>query len=121
MQGIRVPDLASAHPRGLLQSFYILGNPEAQKSPSLITDLAGEQLEALCASTISVFSHMPHSLFLLTHGSHTNAITFQKDIYNLRHPSDQHFPVTFSPYQLAAEFFHVNVLTKIFLRLPSVA
>jgi len=60
---------------------------------------------------------MPHSLFLLTHCSRTNAITFQKDIYNLRHPSDQHFPVTFSPYQLAVEFFLCYVLTEIFLRL----
>lgn len=63
MQGIRDPDLASAHPRGLLQSFYILGNPEAQKSPSLITDLAGEQLEALTSLCLDHFSLFPHASF----------------------------------------------------------
>lgn len=58
---------------------------------------------------------MPHSLFCSLAADTQNIIKFQKDIYNLRHPSDQHFPVTFSPHQWAVELFYVMSLQKFFL------
>lgn len=106
--------------RAAVVSIYIPGNLKAQKNPSLITKPIGEKLEALTSLYFDHFNLFPHASFSfvfppLTHCSHTNAITFQEDIYNLRHPSDQHFPVTFSPYHLAVKFFYVMFLQKFFL------
>lgn len=100
-------------------NIQIPGNPEPRKNPSLITQPAGEQLEALtplCLGRLHLFPHASFSLFArsLARCSRTNAKTFQEDIYNPRHPSDQQFPATFSPQQLAVEFLRCYALYRNF-------
>lgn len=112
----------SLSPRAAVGGIQTPGNPEPRKNPSLITQPVGEQLEALTPLRLGRLDLFPHAsfsfffFFSLTHCRRTNAITFQGDIYNPRHPSDQHFPVTFSPSQLAGEFFLCYALAEIFLR-----